>query len=187
MVHSKKVDEGIVNKGMRNSVVLLLGMLMGCGGADENPVPVNATVLVSPNAIEWQIPPVPTGQTCSDVFDPSYYNDHTIAVSVMNANNSPLGDIDLRIIADLAGNTYSGIEVVKVYDDFNGNGVVDDPAELVSSNASPAFTTKTSRNGTKVILVRVNLSCPYRANLNVYAGAAFGSINIEVTENTTTP
>ena len=167
-------------KKIHSLAVLLAIGLAGCGASDENPVPTNATVQVNPSSIPWEIPerPIPCPVNLA------FYNDHTIAISVVDSNNSPLGNVDLRITADLSGNTHSGIERIKVYDDLNGNGVVDDPDELVSSNISPAFTTKTSNVGTKLILVRVNLSCPYRGNLNVYAGSAFGSTNIEVSERT---
>lgn len=169
-----------MKKKIHTLAVWLLVGLVGCG-ASENPVPTDATVQINPSSIPWEISDRPS--PC--LVDPSIYNDHTIAISVMDSNNSPLGNVDIRITADLTGNTFSGIDVIRVYDDLNGNGVVDDPAELVSSITSPAFTTKTSNVGTKLILVRVNLSCPYRGNLNVYAGSAFGSTNIEVSERTT--
>lgn len=160
------------------TVFLLVATLAGCGdGGGGDPVPLGSSVRINQAAIEWEIGATPT--PCP--VNLNNYNDHTIAISVLDSNNSPLGSVDIRVMADLSGNTYSGTDVIKIYDDLNGNGVVDDPAELVSSNTSPAFLTQTGRyTGTKIVLVRVNLSCPYRGNLYAFAGAAFGSINIEV-------
>jgi len=177
---SKRNTAGLV-------VMLLAGaMLPGCGASDGgggNPVPVGATVQVNPSAIQWEIG---NGDPC--VIDPAVYNDHTVAISVLNSSGAPLGNVDIRVMADLSGNTFSGTDVIKVYDDLNGNGVIDDPAELVSSNTSPSFITKTAQySGTRIVLVRVNLSCPYRGNLHVFAGAAYGSTNIEVTQRPPPP
>jgi len=176
---------------MRNSIdccflMVCLTLLAGCGaseGGGGNPVPVGATVQVNPETIQWEIG---NGDPC--VIDPGIYNDHTIAISVLNNSGAPIGNVDIRVMADLSGNTFSGIDVIKVYDDLNGNGVIDDPAELVSSNTSPSFVTKTEHySGTRNVMVRVNLSCPYRGNVHVFAGAAYGSANIQVTQRTATP
>ena len=155
--------------------------LAGCGSSSiggGDPVPLNSTVKINPSSITWTIP-APLATPC--VVDFNNHNDTPIAISVLDSSQSPLGNIGIRVLADLSGNTYSGSPVLKVYDDLNGNGVVDDPAELVSSNTSPAFNTFTDKyTGTKNILLRVNLSCPYSGNLYVFAGAAFASINIVV-------
>ena len=157
------------------TTLLLSVVLSGCGGGD--PVPPSSTVLISPSSIKWEISAKPT--PCP--VNSNVFIDHTIVISVLDTNNSPLGSVDIRVVTDLTGNTFSGLPVLNVYDDKNGNGVVDDPAELVSSNTSPAFMTATDRyTGTKTILLRVNLSCPYKGNLHVYAGAAYSNINIEV-------
>lgn len=159
--------------------LLIAAVLTGCGGGG-NPVPPNSTVQTSipDNGIVWDIA-APAVTPC--VINPARYNDHTIAISVLDGNRSPLGNVDIRVVVDLAGNTYSNTPVLGLYDDFNANGVVNDPAELVSSNTSPAYTTKTDAyTGTKILLLRVNLSCPYRGNLHVYAGTAYKGGTIEV-------
>jgi LDH2 family malate/lactate/ureidoglycolate dehydrogenase len=55
---------------------------------------------------------------------------------------SPLGGIDLRITADLTGNSYTRPAVVKIYDDINSNGVAEDN-EQVLAPGMPAFDTRT--------------------------------------------
>jgi len=158
--------------------MICAGVLSACGassGGGGDPLPVNASVQISPASITWDIA---DGPDCT-----AFYQDYTISITVFDAHNSPLGNVDLRIVADFAANTASPPEVLRIYEDFNGNGVVDDPAEYVSSNTSPAFMTKTARyTGTKIILLRAYLGCNYRGNLWVYAGPAFANMNIEVKE-----
>jgi hypothetical protein len=174
-------ERGSMFKHLLSCVLSVFAVfLVGCGdggGGGGDPVPPNSTVQINQPEITWEI-----GEPADPcVVDPNYYHDHTIAISVLDPDNSPLGGVDLRIVADLSGNTFSGTTVLQLYDDRNANGVVDDPRELVSSNTMPAFRTETDRyTGTKNVLLRVNLSCPYRGSLHVFAGAAYNHINVEV-------
>lgn len=163
-------------------VATVLGaMLGGCGsGADENPVPPGSIVRMSPPSVTWNITPV-LDTNGDPICVSGIYNDHTFSISVENSSGQPLGEVDLRIRIDLAANT-SFTDLMQLYDDLNGNGVADHPAELVS-NPGSVFFTKTSRySGEKIVIVRVNTSCTYGGDLTVNAGAAFGSAHIEVQE-----
>lgn len=162
------------------TTLVFIASLLGCGqGGGGDPAPPGSSVRINPSSIEWDISDRPA--LCA--INQAVYHDHTIAISVLDANNSPVGNVDIRIVPDLAGNTYSGTPVIKLYDDLDQDGIIDDPNELVSSNTSPAYVTQTDRyTGSKTMLLRVNLSCPYRGNLYVYAGSAFNSINIQVNE-----
>lgn len=184
----------MVKQQVGYTALFIMSALTGCsdGAGGGNPVPPNSTIQLNQSGITWDI-----GETASPCrVNPSPYNDHTIAISVLDPNGSPLGNVDLRVVADLSGNTFEptpptppalpALPALQLYEDRNGNGVVDDPAELVSSNTSSAFKTKTDQyTGTKIVLLRVNLSCTYRGNLHVFAGAAYGSVNVEV--KTVTP
>lgn len=157
-----------------------LATLTACGpGADEDPVPPGATITVSPQSKEWTITPAtdPAGNpVCLD----GVYQDHTLSIVVQDRNGVPLGDVDLIVRADLAANT-SSFDVIRIYDDINANGVADHPQELVTGDNSPAFFTRTGKfDGTRVLLVRANLSCAYRGDITVHAGSAFGSASIDV-------
>jgi len=90
----------------------------------------------------------------------------------------------MSIHLDLAANTFSGFPVLELYDDRNNNGVIDAPEELVSDNVDEGFETKTdSDKGDKFVIVRVNLSCPYRGTLGAFIeGGVFNSIGISVEE-----
>lgn len=160
------------------SVVICAGLtLTACGpGGDEDPVPPGAVITINPQDVQWDISTSDTN--CPDTA----FNDHTYTIVVQDRNGIPLGDVDVIIRADLAANT-SPFDLIRLYDDVNGNGVVDHPQELVSSNTGPVFFTKTDKfTGTRTLLVRVILSCEYQGNITVHAGSAFGSTNIAVTE-----
>ena len=59
--------------------------------------------------------------------------------------------------------------MLKLYDDKNGNGVVDDPEELVSDFGQLQFTTKTKEfSGEKLMFVRMDLACAYKESGGQY-------------------
>lgn len=171
----------------RDKAKMLAGMTMvsailgACGpGGDENPVPPGSTIRINPSDQTLNITPV-LDINGNPICVSGRFSDHTFSISVENSNGQPLGEVDLRIRVDLAANT-SSTNLIQLYDDLNSNGVVDDPAELVSSPGS-VFFTKTSRfSGEKIIIVRLNTSCTYGGDITVNAGAAFGSAHIEVQE-----
>lgn len=176
-------------KKMRSSIgaglmlVTCVAAIAGCGsGKDENPVPPSSSVQIDPAGVEWMIM---SATPCP--FDPGNYNDSLISIKVINQQGSVLGKVRLTISLDLAGNTYSGTEVLALYEDKNANGIIDDPQEKVSSNMAPIFITETNEyTGDKQLFVRVNLSCPYRGNLNVFTnGDAAGQLNISVQNEAT--
>lgn len=156
-------------------------LLSGCGsGADENPVPPGSSVRVNPTEVTWNITPI-TDVNGNPVCVNGIYNDHTFTISVLNSAGQPLGDVPLSIRLDLAANT-SSTDLMRLYDDANGNGVVDHPQELVSGSGSVLFTTTARYTGEKIVIARVNTSCTYGGDLTVVAGPAFGSAHIEVRE-----
>ncbi len=182
--NQKKRDIGARTPPVAQALLFLgAAVLAACGpGADEHPVPPGAQVQIEPQDFTWTIVPAQDSQG-NPVCLEGVYNDHTFVIRVVDANGSPLGEVDLRVRLDLAGNTSSGPDVLRLYDDYNGNGVVDHPQELVSAAGQPALFTRTAKyTGEKIVLVRVNLSCTYRATLTAIAGSAHGSASIEVNE-----
>jgi hypothetical protein len=181
-MQTRLVGLGVWKRAAAVSALLtLLTNLSGCGGsgADESPLPIGATVQIDPNQIDWEITQeyLDEDGRCRDLF---IYNDHTFSVSVTNQNGSPLGDVKLRIVATQAGNS-SNIPFVRLYEDYNGNGVIDHPAELVTGSGMPAYETKTERyTGHKFFMARVNLSCEHRVTVWAFAESAVGSTTINV-------
>lgn len=168
---------------LRHTLVLLACCLgiTACGGQDSQQLPGTASLSVSPSQLSWDIDVSPDGCT----FDPSFYNDHSFRVSLADGG-AAIGDIDVDILANLTAATFTGAEVIQLYEDTNGNGAIDNGIDrLVSQLGGGAYRMRLNDQGYNTLLVRVNLSCPYRADIQFFAGAATNSINIEVTANTT--
>ncbi len=158
----------------------------GCGVDD---IPPGSSIRFDPVNIEWTVAPNYTTDTDDDgtpdadcVMSPDLYSDSYVAVTVLDNFGIPLTDVDLTLSLDLAANTFSGYPPLGLYQDVNGNGVIDGPEELVSNTDDGVYTTSTdSESGDAYVLVRVNLSCPFGGNLNAFAGSgANGAMNISV-------
>jgi len=164
------------------AILTLIFILTACG-ADTKQLPPKAKILISPSTKEWNI--IPNIQTdadgnefCSIVED--HYQDEFITVLVTDSQDRAIGDIELVISLNLSGNTYSGYPVVELYDDLNGD-YIPDPDELVSGKEDPLYITTTDEyTGSKNLIVRMNLSCTYRAQLAVFVDGLSASADLEV-------
>ena len=164
------------------NAILTLGcslFLWSCNNVTSNQLPPGTSVRVDPENITWTI--ANTGGVCN--FNPDFYQDQTITVMVVNDSGTFIPDAPLSFTLDLAANTFSGVPVMALYNDVNNNGVVDGPNELVSDNTSGAYTDFTDKvNGSKQVIVRVNLSCTYKGTLYVLSDGFMGTTTIEVDE-----
>lgn len=177
-------------------LVAFITSLSACGGGDSNPIPVNSSVRVSPTSTKWNITPQVGCDPTSEESISDVYNDTIVSVSVLDADSRPLGDVELTIGLDLAGNSFGPrppdagtFAPLRLYEDKNSNGVVDDPDELVTAPGDPFFRTRTDKyTGIKMLILRVNLSCTYRGFMTAFAGSAtFASLEVEVKEDETAP
>ena len=179
------VDVNMLPKSALISVRLPLFFLMvslaaisGCNDVTSNQLPPNTEVRVNPKEIKWKI--ADTGGVCN--FDPDYYQDETVSIMVVNEAGNYIPDAEINVTLDLSENTFGGVPVLALYDDINGNGVVDGPEELVSGNTMGSYQTHTdSKTGSKMLIVRVNFSCEYSGSLYVIADGFMGSTSIIVT------
>jgi len=158
----------------------LVAQLAACSNTDQ--LPPDASVSVSPTTktitLKAADPNQPTG--CF-VSPDTLYQDVPVQITVTNGQGSPLGDIEVGVLADFSGNTFSGPDVLQVFADFNGNGVVDVETELVSGPESGIYKTDTDEfHGTAMVIVRMNLTCPYNGELYVFAGANSATVDFEV-------
>lgn len=181
---AKNLFGGMKSKAVLPVFFLLSGIvLVACN--DDQPLPPGSTVVVSPEKKTWLIRPVKDDNgNCIHFKD--FYNDHPVLITVFDAQGSPIGEADLTVSLDLAGNTFSvpgGGPVVRLYDDKNGNGVVDDPEELVSDSNDPLYRTKTAKyTGEKLLILRMDLSCRYQATLFAVSDGYMGTGVYEVEE-----
>lgn len=161
---------------------ILAAILGACsGGSGDNPLPVNTSINVSPQGETFEIEEnMDENGNCQ--FDLNRYIDQYITISVRNGQGSPIGRANLSISVDYGSNSFSGFPAMQLYDDLNGNGVVDDPAEYVTGADDPLFRTETAEfTGEKVVILRLNLSCSYAGSLNVFSDGFSGMAEFDIT------
>lgn len=143
-------------------------------------VPVDATLELTPanHSIEVTERINAVGQCLSDA---NSYLDIPILMQLSTSNGSPIGDAMVSVYADFSDNTYSGNGVLSIYDDVNGNGVIDADSELVSGELDDIAQVRTaSYTGSRMLLLRVNLSCGFRGEIRAFAGAVHSTAVISV-------
>lgn len=167
------------------SIVLALASCGDSGGYNLERLPEGTNVTISPAETTWEI--VPNNQTNPDtgaefcIPDPSIYQDEFVTVMVTDPTGTALGDVRIVVSIDLAANTYSGeFAPIELYDDRNGD-FRPDPDELVSGADDPLLVTSTAEyTGSKNLIVRLNLTCTYRATMQAVAGGYTGSATFDV-------
>lgn len=159
-------------------VVVLLG---GCNGdTNDEALPPGAQVLVQPSSQCFTVTELRDPVTGACQFG-QLYQDIPVLVTVTDSSGSQIGEAPLRFSLNFSGQTFTGPSVLKLYADRNGNGVVDDPGELVSDASQPAFETKTARfSGEKLLLVRMDLACAFKGSLFVVSGPVLQEMTLEV-------
>jgi hypothetical protein len=165
--------------------LMLLG-LNGCGGgtngdADDTAFPPGTEIRISPASQSFTISEFRDAN--GDCRFGEVFQDIPVLISVLDTGgtgNVVISDVDLTISLNFSGNTFpNGPSVLQLYEDQNGNGVVDHPQELVSDVNDPLFTTKTAKfSGEKLMFVRMDLACPYRGSLFVIAGGVLGIMEL---------
>ena len=154
------------------------GLLGGCG--DDEQLPPGTAVQITTGDRKFTVTELRDDADVCIWFDENHL-DIPVSIQVVNGQGSPIGEAELTLYVDWSGNTYPGREALKLYEDRNGNGVVDDPAELVSGSDDEIFVTRTRRySGDKLMLLRVNLSCKWRGVVYAIAGGYSASMEIEV-------
>ena len=167
--------------------LLLAGQmgLTGCNGdTNDAALPPGSQVLVQPSSQQFTV--TERRDANGNCQYGQLYQDIPVLVSVTaGSNNTPIGEAPLTFSLNFTGQTFSGPSVLKLYADRNGNGVVDDPEELVSDAGQPLFETKTARfSGEQLMLVRMDLACAFRGSLFVVSGASLGELTLEVVKDT---
>ncbi len=155
-----------------------IGVLLSACTTEQ--LPIGASLRITPD-IRTLLIDAPDDPSEDCRFDPNRYLDVPLNITLTDAQDAPIGNAEIGVYVDFAGNTYSGSETLQLFQDKNGNGVVDAATELVSDFNSDIFRTNTDRwHGNALLLLRINLSCTYRASVFAFAGAVTGSANIEV-------
>lgn len=163
---------------------LMAVSLAGCN-SDSEPAPPGSVMSISPTEKEWEV--VPNNVTDEDgnvfcVVDPEYYQDELVVITLKDSEGRAVGSADLTVSLNLSGNTYSGRTLVELYDDRNGDYIPDEE-ELVSGPGDSVLMTRTGKyDGAKTLIVRMTLSCPYRAELVATSSGYTATTSFEVIE-----
>lgn len=161
-------------------IMVIVGAMIFGVSCSNDVVPVNARLLITPeshstNIIERH----DVGDRC--LYDASNYVDLPIVLQLTTDNGSPIGDTSMSVYVDFAANTFSGIAVLSLFDDLNGNGVVDEDVELISAKDDSIARVKTDKwTGARSLLLRVNLSCSFKGEVFAFTGGVSGRASVEV-------
>ena len=156
-------------------------LLAACGNASE--APPGSEIQISPPDFITDV----TAGACSGVDAAATVEAREVTITVFGPSGNPLGDIDLHIQMDWSGSTFSGLDVVRLYDDEgagNNNGTWDDtPEEIVSAiDDSVSYDTKTNANGSRTFILRKEIgSCTFAGAMYVTSGSTNGIMEFENT------
>lgn len=170
----------IVEISKRRFFLLLTVFSVLITACTSDVVPINSTLSITPDThsttiVERQ------NENGRCLFVPDNHVDIPILLQLSTADGSPIGDATLSVYADFAANTYSENTVLSLYDDYNGNGVVDTETELVSGHTDDIARVKTDTwTGSRYLLLRINLSCSFRGEIFAFTGGVSGRASIEV-------
>ena len=154
------------NRILAIGVLLLLG---ACSNTDQ--LPVDTQVSIYPQEKAFVISAPPEGEIDFCFMTDGIYQDVPLLISVSNGEGTPLGGVEVGVYSDFGGNTFNGANVLELYQDLNGNGVVDGPSELVNGSGSGVYKAKTHEyNGTTQLFLRMNLTCPYEGEVYAFVG-----------------
>ena len=159
---------------------LLVTSTLLIGGCTNDRVPVNASLTITPGTHTTRITEQQNaaGQC---LFDAGHHVDIPILLQLNTAEGSPIGDAELKVYVDFAENTYSGLTTLELYDDLNSNGVVDAQLEYISGFNDDIARVRTNKwSGSRMLLLRINLSCAFRGEVFAYTDGISGRADIEV-------
>lgn len=165
-------------RGMTANVACVV--VLTVSGCSSEQLPSGASLSISPDARTIDIV---ERRAIDDpcVIDDDDHVDLPLVIALRDPQGAPIGDAVISVYVDFAANTYSGYPVLALYDDLNGNGVVDDDGERVSDSDDSIARVRTGDySGDRALLLRVNLSCAYRGQVFAFVDGVSAMASIEV-------
>lgn len=157
------------HRSAARAIVLTVFSTLLATACSNDEIPLNASLRITPNSHSTTV----TEQRDSNdqcLFFTDNYVDIPVLLQLNTADGSPIGDAQISVYADFAANTFPGFPVLSLYDDLNGNGVVDSPIELISGRDDDIARVKTDEwSGSRALLLRVNLSCAFSGEIFAFA------------------
>ena len=160
--------------------VACLMALTACSGEDQ--LPIGAVLSISPPERSLNIDDR-SDENGVCFINPDFFIDWPIVLALTDSAGSPIGQQNVSVYLDFAANNFSGFPVMALFDDRrgNGNGVVDD-FELVSDTDDDIAVVQTDfYGGDRPLLLRINISCPFRGEVFAFIDGVSGRATIDVT------
>lgn len=158
---------------------LLTLSLSACNIQDQ--LPLGTTLSISPEQRTLNIDDRTNGDGVC-IINPDFYIDWPIVLALADGNGMPVGQQDVSVYVDFAANTFSGFPVMALFDDRRGNsnGVVDE-FELVSDTDDDIAVVQTDLfGGDRPLILRVNVSCPFRGEVFAFVEGVSASASIDI-------
>ena len=160
---------------------MMFAGLAACGGSDQ--LPPDASISISPNDKTFNVDTLENPDNGQCFFLEGLYQDVLVVITVRDGKGRPIGEADLTVMVDFTDNTSSFGKIIRLYEDRDGDLLADED-ELVSGENAPLLRTRTREfSGTTEVILRMNLSCEYRASMTVQSEAAVGSASFAVVKN----
>ncbi len=178
---SGEMSEPLCGKSCwRHAKYVMLTSTLIIGGCGNGNVPVDASLTITPGSHTTRITER-QNESGQCLFDANHHVDIPILMQLTTVDGSPIGDAELNVYVDFAENTYSGLTTLELYDDLNSNGVVDAQLEYISGFNDDIARVRTDEwSGSRMLLLRINLSCSFRGEVFAYTGGTSGRAEIEV-------
>ena len=178
---SAKKSEPLRGKSCwRDIKYVMLASTLIIGGCGNGIVPVDASLTITPGTHTTRITER-QNESGQCLFDANHHVDIPILLQLTTVDGSPIGDAELNVYVDFAENTYSGLTTLELYDDLNSNGVVDAQLEYISGFNDDIARVRTDEwSGSRMLLLRINLSCSFRGEVFAYTGGISGRAEFEV-------
>ena len=168
----------IVDKIRTLTAAVLAGLLLA--GCSTDQLPLGSTLRISPEDRNIRIVEFLDENGACIFFDNNFV-DIPVVITLIDAQQSPIGDAEVSVYLDFAENTFTGVPVLGLFRDLNGNGVIDDDAEFISGIDDPIATVRTRDfSGDSTLLLRVNLSCAFRGEMFAFVDGVTASATISV-------
>lgn len=148
---------------------VLTGML--CSACNPGQLPANASLTVSPASRSVRVH-VMRGEQGICLIDPNNYLDIPVQVTLTGPAGDPLAADDLMAFMDFSRETYGGAAVV---------GMLIDGATPTTVDGNQALLFDVDA-GSAVLILRVNLSCPFRGEFTVIQDTRVAGMSVEVIE-----
>src|SRR5512139_491742 len=158
----------MIDKGSSAKILVALALsamviaITGCGTDNQNTAPFGSSITINPSKVTTDGP----SGACT-----GFYQDSLFKITVLGPDKLPMNDAAITIALSWAPNyAHPAIWSMQLYDmDTVGGAAVTVP-----------YQTKTGDFGTKNVMVRHDITCDYKGQLEVFSGTAYLQVDIEV-------